>query len=111
MSVLTRVNTAPTCPPPEECPQYATTYIAVQLTFANTGGTAATNVVLDMFKVGGLNVELASPLPQNVGVIAPGASAQVTGVSLLALGLASSLSVSGAWTGGTFTSNTRVTLP
>jgi hypothetical protein len=65
--------------------------------------------VVNTIKVGGANV--VSPLPQDVGVIAPGASAQVTGVSLLASGLASSLSVSGTFTGGTFNSNTRVTLP
>jgi probable HAF family extracellular repeat protein len=107
-SVLAYVNTTPPCVTPI-CPITESGYVAVQLTISNTGGTAAKNVVVNTIKVGGANV--VSPLPQNVGVIAPGASAQVTGVSLLASGLASSLSVSGTYTGGTFNSNTRVTLP
>ena len=85
--------------------------VVVQLTIANTGGTAATNVVLISVKVGAVS---GTPLPQNIGTIAPGASTEATvnvpgsvGVS----GLSSSLTVSGTYTGGIFNSNTRITLP
>jgi probable HAF family extracellular repeat protein len=107
-SVLTYVNTTPPCVTPI-CPIAESGYIGVQLTISNTGGTAATNVVINTIKVGGANV--VSPLPQDVGIISPGASAQVTARSIVAGPSASSLTVSGAYTGGTFSSNSRVTLP
>ena len=85
--------------------------VVVQLTIANTGGTAAANVVLSSVKVG---ADTATPLPQNIGTIAPGASAQTTvtvPASVGASGAASSLTVAGTYTGGTFNSSARITLP
>jgi hypothetical protein len=85
--------------------------VVVQLTIANTGGTAAANVVLGSVKVG---ADTATPLPQNIGAIAAGgsatAAASVPG-SVGASGAASSLVLSGSFTGGTFSSSARITLP
>jgi len=85
--------------------------IVVQLTVANKGGTAAANVTLASVKVG---TTLATPLPQNLGAIAPGASVQASVAvpgSVGAAGAASSLAVSGTYTGGSFNSAARITLP
>jgi hypothetical protein len=49
--------------------------VVVQLTIANTGGAAAANVVLPSVKVG---ADTATPLPQSIGTIAAGATAQAT---------------------------------
>jgi len=85
--------------------------VVVLLTIANTGGTAANNVTLTSVKVGTTS---ATPLPQNLGTIGASASVQATvsvpgsvGVS----GAASSLTVAGTYTGGTFSSSMRITLP
>ena len=85
--------------------------MVVQLTIANTGGTAAANVTLTSAKVGS---DVGTPLPQNIGTIAAGGSAQVTvtvPASVGASGAASSLVISGNYTGGTFSSSARITLP
>jgi hypothetical protein len=85
--------------------------VVVQLTIANTGGTAAANVTLASAKVG---ADTATPLPQNVGTIAAGASAVATVSvpgSVGASGAASSLTFGGTYTGGTFSSSARITLP
>ncbi len=85
--------------------------VLVQLTIANTGGTAAANVMLSSVKVGAVT---ATPLPQNIGAIDAGASVQATVTvpgSVGASGAASSLTVSGTYTGGAFNSNARITLP
>jgi hypothetical protein len=85
--------------------------ISVPITVANSGGTSAANVVLTSVKVG---TTAATSLPQSLGALAPGNSAQatvsVTG-SVGASGAASTLSVAGTYTGGTFSSTARVTLP
>jgi hypothetical protein len=85
--------------------------VVAQITLANTGGTAAANVVLSSGTVGS---DKATPLPQSIGTIAAGASAVATvtvpgsvGVS----GAASSLTLGGTYTGGTFSSSGRITLP
>jgi hypothetical protein len=81
------------------------------LTIANTGGTAAAKVVVSSVTIGGV---AATPLPQSLGTIAAGSSAQAT-VSVPGTvgssGAASSLSVTGTYTGGSFSSNSRITLP
>ena len=85
--------------------------ILVQLTLANNGGTAAANVVVTAMSLGGMT---ATPLPKAVGTIAAGASAQVTLTvpgTAGASGAASALSVTGSYSGGTFSSSSRVTLP
>ena len=85
--------------------------VIVTVTIANAGGTAAANVVLSGAKVG---AAAATPTPVSVGTIAPGASAQVIESvpgSVGASGAASSLTISGSYTGGTFNSSARITLP
>jgi hypothetical protein len=85
--------------------------VVVQVTVSNTGGTPANNVTLTSVKVGSL---AATPLPQNLGTVGASASAQATvsvpgsvGVS----GAASSLTVAGTYSGGTFSLSMRITLP
>jgi hypothetical protein len=85
--------------------------VVAQITIANTGGTDATNVVLTNAKVGAVT---ATPLPQTIGTIAAGASAQImvsVPGSVGSSGAASSLVVNGTYTGGVFSSSARVTLP
>jgi hypothetical protein len=85
--------------------------IVVQLTIANTGGTAAANVMLTSLKVATTS---GTPLPQTIGTIGPGASVQVTVTepgSVGASGTTSTLTVNGTYTGGTFSSSARITLP
>jgi len=85
--------------------------VVVQIAVANTGGTDASNVTLTSAKVG---ADTAVPLPQNIGTIAAGTSVQVTVSvpgSVGASGAASSLSISGTYTGGTFSTSGRITLP
>jgi hypothetical protein len=85
--------------------------VVATLTIANTGGTAAANVVLSSVKVG---ADTATPLPQLIGTIGAGATAQATVSvpgSVGASGAASSLTLSGSYTGGTFSSSARITLP
>jgi hypothetical protein len=85
--------------------------VLVQLTISNTGGTEADNVVLTNVRVG---ADVATPLPQNLGTIAAGVSVQATVTvpgSVGASGAASSLTVSGTYSGGTFNSSSRITLP
>ena len=85
--------------------------VVLQLTIANTGGTAAANVVLTSVKVG---VDAGTPLPQSLGSIGPGISSQATVSvpgSVGAAGAAGSLTVSGTYAGGTFSSSARITLP
>ena len=85
--------------------------VVVQLTIANTGGSPANNVTLTSVKVGTVS---ATPLPQNVGTIGANASAQATVSvpgSVGASGVASSLTATGTYTGGTFSLSMRITLP
>lgn len=85
--------------------------VVVQLTISNTGQTAAANVVLTGVKVGS---DSATPLPQALGTIAAGASTQTTVSvpdSVGASGAASSIAISGTYTGSTFSSSARITLP
>ncbi len=85
--------------------------IVAQITLTNIGGTDAANVVLNTVKIGSAT---ATPLPQTIGTIAAGATA-VTTVSVPASvgnpGAASMLSISGTYTGASFGSNARITLP
>jgi hypothetical protein len=85
--------------------------VVVQLTITDTGGTAAANVVLTSVKVG---ADTATPAPQALGAIAAGASAGATVSvpgSVGASGAGSSLVITGTYTGGTFSSSARITLP
>jgi hypothetical protein len=85
--------------------------IIIQLTVANTGGTTAAGVSLTSVKVG---TTVATPLPQSLGSIAGGEWAVVTVAvpgSVGASGAASTLSVSGNYSGGSFNASARITLP
>jgi hypothetical protein len=85
--------------------------VIVRVSIANTGGTAATGVVLTSVKVG---ADAATVVPQSLGTIAPGATAVATVTvpgTVGASGAASSVSVSGTYTGSTFGGSFRATLP
>jgi hypothetical protein len=85
--------------------------VTVQLTVTNTGGTAAANVVVTGVKVG---ADTATPSSQALGTIPAGASAFATftvPATVGASGAGSSLTVTGAYTGGTFSSSARIALP
>ena len=85
--------------------------VVATLTIANTGGTAAQNVTLSVAKIGTIS---GTPLPQSLGAIAAGASLQtvVTFPSTVgAPGAPGSLTISGSYTGATFGTSARITLP
>jgi uncharacterized repeat protein (TIGR01451 family) len=85
--------------------------LSVHLTFANIGGTAAANVVLTGVKIGST---LGTSLPQIIGAIASNgsttASVTIPG-SAGAAGSPNLLTVTGTYSGGTFSATTRITLP
>jgi hypothetical protein len=85
--------------------------VVATLTIANTGGTAAQNVTLSVAKIGTTS---GTPLPQSLGALAAGASLQtvVTFPSTVgAPGAPGSLTISGSYTGATFGTSARITLP
>ncbi len=85
--------------------------VDVQVTVANTGSAAATNVVLTAVKVGGV---AATGAPVTVGTIAAGATAMVHVTepgTIGAAGAASSVSIEGTYAGGSFGGSQRVALP
>lgn len=85
--------------------------IVVTLTLANAGLSAANNVTLTAVRVG---TTAASPVPQVVGNVPANSLAQVIVTvpgSAGASGAASSLTVSGTYTGGTISVASRITLP
>jgi hypothetical protein len=85
--------------------------VAVVVTIANTGGTAAENVRLTTGKI---NTTSGTPLPQTAGTVAAGGSASVTLSFPGAVGnagAAATLSLGGTYTGGTFSSASRIVLP
>jgi hypothetical protein len=85
--------------------------IVVQLTLANAGLTAASNVTLTNVRVGTV---LGTPLPQTVGTIGSNALAQTTVTvpgSAGAAGAAGSLAVTGTYSGGNFSVTSRIVLP
>ncbi len=90
----------------------AANQIIVVVTIANTGATAAASVQLTTAKIGATATTTA--LPQALGTIAGGEIAQVTlsfpgsaGTS----GATSTITLSGTYTGSSFSSTARVTLP
>jgi len=85
--------------------------VIATITIANNGGTAASNVSLTTAAIG---TTAGTPLPQSLGSIAAGGSVQATVTFPGTVGAAGSrgvLSVSGSYTGGTFSSGARVVLP
>jgi adhesin/invasin len=90
----------------------ATNDVLINLTISNTGGATATGVQLTAIKLGSASAEAGS---WNLGDIAAGAQATLTARVAAALAGASNsaavLTVTGTWSGGTVTSQTRVLLP
>jgi hypothetical protein len=89
-----------------------TNEIVAIVTIANTGGTAAANVTLTIAKVGATGTSTA--LPQSLGTLAAG-GAVLTAVrfpgSAGLPGTASTITLGGTYTGGSFNSTARITLP
>ena len=86
--------------------------IVVMVTVANTGATAASNVQLSTAKIG--TTSSTTALPQALGTIAGGEIAQVTlnfPGSAGPSGGASTITLSGTYTGSSFSSSGRITLP
>ncbi len=86
----------------------ATTVVA-NITLQNIGAVTANNVMLTTAKLGATN---GTPLPQSVGTLAPGATANKT-VSFTnsTPGASSTLVIGGTYTGGSFSTTKRVTIP
>lgn len=85
--------------------------IVVQLTLANAGATVAPNVTLSSVKIGSVS---GGPLPQTIGTIGSNSLAQAIVTvpsSAGASGAASSLTITGTYTGGTVSVTARITLP
>lgn len=84
----------------------------VQATYRiqNTGTLLANNVMLTDARLGSTN---GTPLPQNLGSIAPGATSapMVVNFNNSTPGASSMLKLGGTYTGGTFSSTKRVTVP
>jgi probable HAF family extracellular repeat protein len=118
-SVSISVNPAP--PPPGGTAQLTLTRtlsrnpdesITATITIANTGGAAAANVELTSAKVAA--VPTSTVLPLSAGTIPPGSSAQVTvqfASSVGGTGAATTMALSGTYTGGSFSATARITLP
>ncbi|HEY1497918.1 MAG TPA: choice-of-anchor X domain-containing protein, partial [Candidatus Solibacter sp.] len=86
--------------------------VVATLTISNNGGTTAQNVILTTAKIG--TVSTVTPLPQSLGDIPAGGSVQTTVAfpgTVGPSGAASSLSVSGTYTTGSFSNTARITLP
>ncbi len=87
--------------------------VVATLTISNNGGSAAQNVALTTAKIG--TVSPVTSLPQALGSIPAGGSVQTTLTFPGTVGAAGaskrSLSVSGTYTGGSFSNTARITLP
>lgn len=89
----------------------ASNTVTAQVTLSNTGGTAAQNIVLSSVKIGSLT---ATPLPQTAASIPAGGSTTFTVTvpgTVGASGAASSFTASGTYSGGSFSTSARITLP
>jgi hypothetical protein len=85
--------------------------VVVTLNISNAGGTAAQNVQLT---VGKINTTPGTTLPQSLGTVAAGGTVTATLTfpgSVGTTGTLAALTVSGTYTGGSFSSASRVTLP
>ena len=83
--------------------------VQASYTVTNTGTLPADNVMLTTANLGST---VGTPLPQSLGSIAPGSSASsVVNFNNSTPGAASTLSLGGTYTGGTFSSTRRVTIP
>lgn len=85
--------------------------ILVNLTVSNTGGAPAANVQVTQGKIGAVD---GAPLPLTLGIVDAGASASATLAFPAAAGNAGAaavFTVAGSYTGGSFRSSSRITLP
>ncbi len=79
------------------------------ITVQNIGSLAANNVTLTTARLGATN---GTPLPQGLGNLAPGDSANVMmNFNNSTPGVSSMLTVGGTYSGGSFSSSKRVTIP
>ena len=117
-SVLINVTAPPPVTPPQLVVTRAlsrdpnTNEVIVVATLANTGGGAATAVSLSTARIG--STATTTALPQAAGTIAAGTSAPITlrfPASVGTSGAASAVSLGGSYTGGSFISTARITLP
>lgn len=89
----------------------ATQQVVVRLVLTNTGETAAANVQLSLARIGATN---ATVLPGSLGSLESGSSATADiafPASVGDSGAAAVLTIGGIYTGGSFNSASRVTLP
>jgi hypothetical protein len=85
------------------------TNVQATINVQNTGTLPANNAMLTTAKLGTTN---GTPLPQPLGNIAPGATATViVNFTNSTPGAASTLSVGGTYTGGSFSTTARKTIP
>ena len=83
--------------------------VSANVTVQNIGSVTANDVMLTTAKLGATN---GTPLPQSLGNIAPGGSVSTTVFfSNSTPGANTTLTVGGTYTGGTFNSTKRVTIP
>jgi hypothetical protein len=85
--------------------------VVVSLTISNAGGADALNLKLT---VGKINTTSGTPLPQSLGTVAAGGAVPATLTfpgSVGTSGAAAMLTVSGTYTGGSFSTAVRVTIP
>jgi hypothetical protein len=86
----------------------ATTVVG-NISIQNIGAVTANNVMLTTAKLGATN---GTPLPQSAGNLAPGATFNTTvNFTNSTPGAASNLVVGGTYTGGSFSTTKRVTIP
>ena len=115
-----QINVKPTSPPASPVQivvtkllsrNSSTQQVVVSLNITNAGGTNAQNVQLTVGKIGSTS---GTSLPQALGTVAAGTTATTTLTFPGTVGTSGSLAaltVSGTYTGGSFSSASRVTLP
>ena len=83
--------------------------VQANVTVQNIGSVTANNVMLTTATLAATS---GTPLPQSLGSLAPGASVSTTvNFANSTPGASSSLTVGGTYTGGTFSTTKRVTIP
>jgi len=82
--------------------------VQAAITIQNIGALTASNTMLTTAQLGATS---GTPLPQSLGALAPGASVMTTVNFNNSTAGASTLKVAGTYTGGSFSSNARVTVP
>jgi hypothetical protein len=89
--------------------------VSVTVTVTNTGGSPANNVQLTVAKIGSTGTTTALPLTVGTGTIAGGGGSAQAVVSFPGAvgtaGTATSLTLGGTYTGGSFASTARISLP